>query len=100
MTWLAKRLEPDDGKLSSPVLRGERGSNASDLLGNIGSWVGMACLVELKSPKAVMVLDVEPSGVYDTPLSLVNAQLVTESSVSQRPKNPTQVVGVCATRSF
>jgi hypothetical protein len=28
-----KRLEPDDGKLSSPVLRGEKGSNALDLPG-------------------------------------------------------------------
>jgi hypothetical protein len=28
-------LEPDDGKLSCPVLRGEWGSNAPDLLDNI-----------------------------------------------------------------
>lgn len=30
-------LEPYDGKLSSTVLRGERGSNASDLPDNIGN---------------------------------------------------------------
>ena len=28
-------LEPDDGKLSSPVLRGEGGSDAPDLPGNL-----------------------------------------------------------------
>jgi putative transposase len=43
---------------------------------NIGEWLGMACLIELKQGEAVMASSVQSSGVNGTPLISVNTQRV------------------------